>query len=261
MTNAGWSDGGAYERYMGRWSSRIAREFVGWLSPAPDREWLDVGAGTGALSLALAEIAEARRVTAVEPVAAFRAEAARLRGHPAIAYIDGDASHLPAGPFDGAVSGLVLNFVPDATAALEAMRDATREGGTVASYVWDYAEGMEFVRIFWEVAVSLDAAAEALNQGTRSDICHPDALEAAWRGAGLADVRTGPIEVDVRFANFEDYWQPFTGGQGAAPTYVGGLDEGPKARLREALRERVASGDPEAPITMRARAWAVAGTR
>ena len=28
-----------------------------------------------------------------------------------------------------------------------------RPGGMLAAYVWDYAEGMQFLRVFWEVAV------------------------------------------------------------------------------------------------------------
>jgi len=260
VTNANWTDGSAYERYMGRWSGLVAQSFVRWLAPTPGLDWLDVGAGTGALSLSLVEAGRAKHVTAVEPAAALRAEAQRLRGHPAIAYTEGDAAHLPPGPFDGVASGLVLNFVPDAAAAVEAMRDATRADGTVAAYVWDYADGMEFIRVFWEVAAEVDPAVAALNQGARSDICNPDALEVLWGRAGLRSVRNEGLGIDVVFADFEDYWQPFTGGQGAAPTYVASLDEARTERLRTALRERLA-GDSGTPIAMTARAWAVAGTR
>lgn len=260
MTNANWADGGAYERYMGRWSSLVAESFVRWLDPPPALDWLDVGAGTGALSLSLARTGQARSVTAVEPTAGFRAEGQRLRGDPVISYVDGNVEHLPQGPFDAAVSGLVLNFVPDAAVAVQNMREATREGGTVASYVWDYASGMDFVRVFWEVAAKLDPSAAALNQGARNDICNPDELEALWDRAGLHSVRSQGLVIDVVFADFEDYWQPFTGGQGAAPTYVAGLDEDQKARLGAALRDRLA-GDPGTPIAMTARAWAVAGMR
>lgn len=45
-----WSHGGAYEMFMGRWSRRVAEQFVAWLAPGPDLRWLDVGSGTGALS-------------------------------------------------------------------------------------------------------------------------------------------------------------------------------------------------------------------
>lgn len=260
VTSANWADGGAYERYMGRWSSLVAESFVRWLDLSPDLNWLDVGAGTGALSLSLARTGRASAVTAVEPTAGFRAEGQRLRGDPAVSYVDGDVEHLPPGPFDAAVSGLVLNFVPDATAAVHHMRESTTDGGTVAGYVWDYASGMEFIRVFWEVAATVDASAVALNQGARSDICNPEALEALWARSGLHGIRSRGLVVDVVFADFEDYWHPFTGGQGAAPTYVAGLDQDQTERLRTALRDRL-SGAPGAPIAMTARAWAVAGTR
>lgn len=260
MSNANWADGGAYERYMGRWSSLVADSFVQWLAPPPALHWLDVGAGTGALSLSLAQTGKASSVVAVEPTAGFRAEGQRLRGNPAVSYIDGDAEQLPPGPFDATVSGLVLNFVPDAAVAVQNMREATKDGGTVASYVWDYASGMEFVRVFWEVATEMDSSAATLNQGARSDICNPDALEALWGHTGLRSVRSQGLVVDVVFADFEDYWQPFTGGQGAAPTYVAGLNEDQTGRLRSALRDRLAA-TTGTPITMKARAWAVAGTR
>ena len=48
------------------------------------------------------------------------------------------------------VSGLVLNFTPDPAASLAEMARVTRPGGTVAAYVWDYAEGMQMRR--WPTA-------------------------------------------------------------------------------------------------------------
>lgn len=28
-----WGSGGPYEQYVGRWSRKVAREFLGWLTP------------------------------------------------------------------------------------------------------------------------------------------------------------------------------------------------------------------------------------
>ena len=44
-----WASGDAYEPYVGRWSRLIARQFVTWLGVPPNKDWLDVGSGTGAL--------------------------------------------------------------------------------------------------------------------------------------------------------------------------------------------------------------------
>lgn len=53
------------------------------------------------------------------------------------------------------MSGLVLNFVPDPTAALDAMRTAAPTG-VIAAYVWDYAGRMGLIRHFWDAAVALN---------------------------------------------------------------------------------------------------------
>jgi hypothetical protein len=47
------------------------------------------------------------------------------------------------------------------------MRRATAAGGTVAAYVWNYAEGMEVVRRVWDAAVARDSGARGLDEGVR----------------------------------------------------------------------------------------------
>jgi hypothetical protein len=42
-----WDSGQAYEQYVGRWSRKVAVEFVRWLALPPVLEWADVGCGTG----------------------------------------------------------------------------------------------------------------------------------------------------------------------------------------------------------------------
>jgi hypothetical protein len=60
------------------------------------------------------------------------------------------------------------------------------------------------------------------------------------------------------FRDFDDYWSPFLGGQGPAPSYVSTLDEARRVALRERLRsELLARADGS--IALVARAWAVRG--
>src|SRR5687767_9435338 len=105
-----------------------------------------------------------------------------------------------------------------------------RVGGTVAAYVWDYAAGMQMIRLFWDAAVALDPAANALDEARRFPLCRPAALAALWRGAGLRDLQECAVEVPTRFRDFDDYWTPFLGGQGPAPSYVQRLAEDDRAR-------------------------------
>jgi ubiquinone/menaquinone biosynthesis C-methylase UbiE len=153
-----WALGDAYEAYVGRWSRVVATEFVRWLDVAPDVRWLDVGCGTGALSATVLRDAAPAAVVAVDPSAGFLRTARAGIADPRVAFAAADARAVPLadGAVGAVVSGLVLNFVPDAARAVAELARVTAPGGTVAAYVWDYAEGMEFMRLFWDAAAELD---------------------------------------------------------------------------------------------------------
>lgn len=254
-----WERGSPYESYIGRWSRGIAPLFLAWLDQPQHKRWLDVGCGTGALCAAILDRAAPSHLAGVEPSVGFLETASRHLGH-RVQWLAGKAESIPldSGSCDVVVSGLVLNFVPDLPAALSEMRRVCAPGGTIAAYVWDYADGMEVIRRFWEAAVSLDPAASKLDEGARFPLCQPAALRTAFERAGLAEVDTTPLELHAEFAGFEEYWQPFLGGQGPAPAYAMSLAE----EQRAALRSRLKAALPAAVgggISLRARAWAVRG--
>ncbi|MBM3597169.1 MAG: methyltransferase domain-containing protein [Alphaproteobacteria bacterium] len=266
MANTGerkdvWAIGEAYELYVGRWSRPVACEFLDWLALPSGRDWIDVGCGTGALSRTILDRAAPSSLAAVDPSEGFLAEARRRVKDPRAAFHVGDARKLPVGDTvaDAAVAGLVINFVPDRAAAIAEMRRATRPGGTVAAYVWDYAGEMQMMRRFWDAAVSLDPAAQALDEGRRFPDCRPDRLVELWRAAGLADAEARAIDIPTVFADFDDFWRPFLGGQGPAPGYCMSLDEARRAALREHIRANLPMAE-DGTIPLIARAWAVRGT-
>jgi ubiquinone/menaquinone biosynthesis C-methylase UbiE len=256
-----WASGQSYESYVGGWSRLVAAEFVSWLAVPPGARWLDVGSGTGALTDAVLVCCAPELVVGVEPSSGFREYAQAHVPDPRAEFRAGDARSLPVddGAFDVVVSGLVLNFVPDRPAALGEMRRATRPGGTVAAYVWDYPGEMQLMTHFWAAAVAQDPEAVSVDEAARFAFCRPDPLRALFDEAGLADVEVRGIVVPTDFADFEDYWRPFLGGTGTAPTYVASLAEGARIALREALRTRLPTAD-DGSIHLTARAWAVRGT-
>lgn len=252
-----WDRGSAYEQYVGRWSRRIAPQFLSWLGTPSGRRWVDIGCGTGALCAAIAEGCSPASLAGVEPSDGFR-DAARenLAGRAVLHPGSATAIPLDDASVDIAVSGLVLNFVPDAHAALREMARVTATDGTIAAYVWDYAGKMELMRYFWDAAVALDPVAAKLDEGVRFPLCRPEALTACFAGAGLKDIEVRAIDVPTRFENFDDYWLPFVGGQGPAPGYTVSLDEAARSRLRDRIAERLPrQGDGS--ISLIARAWAV----
>ena len=263
MTSASgdkWVTGDAYEAYMGRWSRPLARVFVKWLHPKPSAHWLEVGCGTGALTSAICDLCEPASVVACDPSEPFIEHARNNLSDARASFVIAGAEALPSrdGGFDAAVSGLVLNFLPDPGQAVASIRERLRPGGIVAASVWDYAEGMEFLRCFWEEAVTLDPRAAALNEGRRFPLCRPQALASLFRAAGLAQVETDLLDIPTDFADFADYWTPFLRGTGPAPSYVASLDPRNRDLLRERLRRRLHRGS-NARIHLRARAWAVRG--
>lgn len=149
---------------------------------------------------------------------------------------------------------MVLNFVPDSREALHEMVRATRPEGVVAAAVWDYGDGMEMLRTFWDEAVALDPDA-AQRDERHMPLSGGGELSALWRKAGLHDVEEAPLAIDMTFTSFDNYWQPFLGGQGPAGGYVAALDESARDTLRARLRDRLEDLD----CTLTARAWAVDG--
>jgi SAM-dependent methyltransferase len=164
-----------------------------------------------------------------------------------------------ANVYDAVVSGLMLNFIPHPEQAVTEMARVTKSGGKVAVYVWDYAGKMQFMRHFWNAAAALDPKAYDLDEGRRFPLCNPQALARLFQAAGLKNVDVCAIDIDTDFKDFEDYWSPFLGGQGPAPTYVMSLSEADRAALREKIR-RALPFALDGSIPLVARAWAVCGT-
>jgi SAM-dependent methyltransferase len=246
---------------MGRWSRLLATRFVSWLRIPDGVHWLDVGCGTGALTDAICAEASPASVVGCDPSQPF-VEYARSHSRDSRAsFVVGAADALPSRPdgFGCVTSLLALNFFPYADAAVREMRRRTIDGGVVSACVWDYAGGMQYLRYFWDGAVSIEPAASRLDEGQRFPLCHPHALVDLFRVTGLSEVRCEPIEISMEFASFDDYWRPFLGGTGPAPSYVASLSVercAELARRLEASLPRTSTG----AIELKTRAWAVRGS-
>lgn len=255
-----WEQGDPYERYVGRWSRRVAPLFLSWLDLPAGRRWLDVGCGTGALSAAILGTCAPSSVVGVEPSEGFIG-IAQQRLAARMQFSRGSAEKIPleSASIDATVSGLMLNFVPDGHAALAEMMRVTANGGTIAAYVWDYAGKMELMRLFWDAAVALDPAAAKMDEGIRFPLCRPESLTELFTNVGMLDTKVTAIDIATNFADFDDYWRPFLGGQGPAPAYAMALDGPARDRLCDRIRERMPL-QQDGSIALTARAWAVRAT-
>jgi SAM-dependent methyltransferase len=257
-----WADGEAYQAYVGRWSRLVAQEFLKWLNVPPQAMWLDVGCGTGALSQKILAACDPEAVKGVDRSEGFVAYARGSVNDARATFEVGNALELPveSSTYDVAVSGLVLNFVPEPGQMVAEMRRAAEPDGMVALYVWDYADRMQFMRYFWDAAAALDPAAGDLDEGPRFPVCNPGVLNDLFQNVGLNQVETRPIDIPTHFRDFDDYWNPFLGGQGPAPMYAMSLSEDRRAQLRERIRASLPFA-PDGSIPLIARAWAARGIK
>lgn len=254
------TDSASYERFMGRWSRRLAPRLVAFAGVTDGDRVLDVGSGTGALAAAVLGAAPTTRVVGVDVATAYVDEASEELGGERATFQYEDAQELTLADhtFDKTLSLLAFNFIPDPDRALDEIVRVTKPEGVVAAAVWDYGEGMQMLRAFWDEAVASDPAIEPRDE-RHMPLCRPGELAALWSEHGLADVEEAALVVELPFASFDDYWTPFLGGQGPAGSYVASLSDDRKHALEQRLRDRLLADGRDAPFALTARAWAIKG--
>ena len=236
----------------------MAERFIEELAIPLGERWVDVGCGTGAITETILRRAEPASVVGVDPSHAFVSFARAHVTDPRVRFAIGDGAALPLADdaADVAVSGLVLNFVPDPVAMLAEMRRVTRPDGSVAVYVWDYADGMAMMRHFWDTAAELHPDAREEDEGSRFQICAPGPLRQTFTDAGLRSIDVHAIAIETVFRDFDDLWAPFLSATGPAPAYVARLPEADREDLGRRLKERLPT-ESDGSIHLTARAWAV----
>jgi SAM-dependent methyltransferase len=248
--------GSAYDAFMGRYSRPLAVTFADAAGVAAGQRVLDVGCGPGALTGELVRRVGASEVAAVDPSEPFVEDCARR--NPGVDVRLGAAEALPFADssFDAALAQLVLHFVSDPAVAAAEMRRVLRPGGTAAACVWDFGEGMQMLRLFWDAALAVDPSAP--DEASSLRFGRDGEIGSVFTEAGLHEVMTGALEVEVRYEGFDDFWAGFLGGSGPAGSFCVSLKPKQQGALRAELCRGV--GDPQGAFTLPARAWYALGS-
>ncbi len=254
----------AYERWMGRWSARLAPFFVRFAGVATPGRYLDVGAGTGVLASAIAGEVKDAEVVGIEPAASYVDYARNRLGDPRFRFEVGDAEAIPFADdsFDAALAQLILQEVSDAPKAIGEMRRVTRSGGCVAATQWDFRGGMPMLSNFWQAVRNVLPEETARREATdRVPLGYSDdrELRRLWDDAGLITVETARLEIELDFTSFDDYWMPFMGGATPTSSYASTLPDEVRSALIGCLRDKILGGTGDGPFALTARAWAIRG--
>jgi SAM-dependent methyltransferase len=231
--------GAAYDNFMGRYSMNLAAPFADAAGVVPGQIAIDVGCGPGALTGELVERLGVDAVAACDPTPGFVAECAAR--HPGVAVKQGSAESIPfeAGRFDHAMAQLVLHFVSDAERAAREMTRVVRPGGTVSACVWDFAEGMQLLRGFWDAALAIqpDAPDEALTLR----FGRPGEIAELFASVGMVGIVESTLKVSSTYASFDELWKGLLAGVGPAGSYCVALPDEDRARLHDELFRRFGS--------------------
>lgn len=165
---------------------------------------LDVGCGTGALTLAAAERVGPRgSVVGLDPnpemLAVARRKAAPVEWHEGRA----EALPFPDASFDAVVSQFAMMFFADPVAALREMRRVLRPGGRMAVAVCDAVERSPGYAALASLLEALFGRAVA--DAFRAPFALGDAatLRGLCERAGLGGAGVAPREGEVRFASID----------------------------------------------------------
>jgi len=256
-TKGFFTDGEAYERLMGNFTRSAGEVFLDWLSLSKALSWVDVGCGTGAFTRLLLDRCAPRHVDAIDP---SEEQIAYARGTPAakrVSFRVGDAQSLPFrnGEFDAGVMALVITFVPDPNKAVAELKRLTKPGGTIATYMWDFfnkgfpqhplREALE------KTGVEVPAQPGHVNSRMEN-------MEGFFRNAGLADVAARVIEVELTYADFDEYWFAQTALANYIVQQIRKMPAPDVERLKDGLRKSLPK-DAIGRIIAKARANAVKG--
>jgi len=248
-----------YDRHVGRYGEALADGLIAFAGISEGQRALDVGCGTGKLTLALAQALGEENVAAVDVSEAAIAVCRERVPAADVRLASAEALPFADGAFDAALGQLVVNLVDDPPSAVREMARVVRPGGVVVACFWDEEE-MPLLRSLWDAAGAMaPQALDGVSERAQVGLADVEVLREWWRGAGLRDVVLGEFEVGAEYEDFGDLWAPFEAGVGHSGQLYISLDPEQRAAVRADAHRRL--GSPAGAFRLMAKARTVRGNR
>ncbi len=252
-----------YEQLMGRWSKKLAPSFIDFAGVSAGEKILDVGCGTGSLTFELSKRSDIQEIDAIDFSPIFVEAAKAQNTDPRVVIQQADATALPFadGTFDRALALLVLHFVPNAAKALSEMHRVVKPAGIVAAVVWDHYGGMPGMRMIMDTVATFSEAGRKLRANyIFQPMTQPNEMRQAFVDQGLEQVEEIELVQRMDYAAFEDFWAPFSTGEGSVGKFVGALTPSELNNITAAVRDAYEGGRPDGPRSFASVARACRGT-
>ena len=225
---------------MTAFSAPVAEALVAAIAPAPGALVLDLAAGTGDVTEALA--ARGARVISTD-LSPVMVEAARRRNVPGADHrvMDMQEIDLPDASVDSVVSRFGYMLAPEPDRALRETRRVLRPGGRLAFATWAPAKRNPWATAYGPVLVERGLL-EPPQPGEPGQFAlgEPERIEELVRGAGFGDVSIAEVPVLFRAGSWEEYRRIVSSLAAVMRQVLEGLDEETRAEVDEAAKARIA---------------------
>ena len=241
---AGWD---AHGPQIGTWLARATEAMLGMAGIIPGQRVLDVAAGAGEQTLAIA-----RRVGAAGQVLATDLSPAILalaRGHAAdaglanVQTLVADAGDLPVEParFDAAVCRLGLMLFPDPLRALQQMHRALRPGGGICALVFSQPARNPCITRLMATACRHAGLPppDPSTPGGLLSLGRPGLMADLFATAGFRDVATTSIDAPFRLPSARAYLDFVRSSASPIRQILGRLDAAAARAAWDEMEERL----------------------
>jgi SAM-dependent methyltransferase len=263
----GW-EGAHWAQNRARYNATVAAfndDLFRWAAVAPDHHVLDVGCGTGQVTLLAARRADRGHVVGVDLSAPMleraRADAA-AQGIANVRFEQGDAQvhPFPDAGFDVAISRGGVMFFEDAVAAFANILRGLRPGGRL---VFIGPQGgtpdSEYARATTALRPLMRKPSPA-SRGMGS-LVDPARIREVLDAAGFTGIRIEPVTAPMDYGRDAADAAGFILGQGPVRSNLAGLDPDVVERTREQLRAGLEAFETPEGVRISGAVWLVDATR